>query len=206
MSVYAGIVSSLTARLAAVLALASAISLSSCGSPPPDSHTQPTHTDGPVVTGEPAGNNSGDVTFSNNMIAGDQQGIDMSALVQNRSTTPAVVALATAGASARHSDVAILKVLLVQWKENPDSQDGRGQRSGMKGMVDQATIGRLNSLHGSEFDTLWLQSMIGLDNGEIEIANTEVGNGKNVDAIDLAKQIVASRQAEIGQMNQILGG
>jgi uncharacterized protein (DUF305 family) len=76
----------------------------------------------------------------------------------------------------------------------------------MKGMVDQATIGRLNSLHGSEFDTLWLQSMIGLDNGEIEIANTEVGNGKNVDAIDLAKQIVASRQAEIGQMNQILGG
>jgi uncharacterized protein (DUF305 family) len=61
-------------------------------------------------------------------------------------------------------------------------------------------------LHGSEFDTLWLQSMIGLDNGEIEIANTEVGNGKNVDAIDLAKQIVASRQAEIGHMNQILGG
>jgi uncharacterized protein (DUF305 family) len=46
--------------------------------------------------------------------------------------------------------------------------------------------------------------MIGLDQGAIEVANAEVANGKNVDATSLAKQIVKARQAEIGQMQQIL--
>jgi uncharacterized protein (DUF305 family) len=157
------------------------------------------------VTGPPAGNNSGDIAFSKNMIAGDQQGIDISALVQTRAANPAVVALAGADASTRKSDIAILKVLLVQWNENPHDLAG-GQLTGMKGMLDQVTIGKLNSLHGSEFDRLWLQAMIGLDNGAIEMADAEVGNGKNVDVIDLAKQTVTSRQAELGQMHQLLGG
>jgi uncharacterized protein (DUF305 family) len=197
--------SSLSPHVATGVALASAIFLSSCSSPAPDNPPQPTHTDGPVVTGPPAGNNSGDIAFSKNMIAGDQQGIDISALVQTRAANPAVVALAGADASTRKSDIAILKVLLVQWNENPHDLAG-GQLTGMKGMLDQVTIGKLNSLHGSEFDRLWLQAMIGLDNGAIEMADAEVGNGKNVDVIDLAKQTVTSRQAELGQMHQLLGG
>jgi uncharacterized protein (DUF305 family) len=61
-------------------------------------------------------------------------------------------------------------------------------------------------LHGKEFDAPWLESMINLDQGEIEMANAEVANGKNPDAIGLAKQIVKARQAEIGQMQQMLAG
>jgi uncharacterized protein (DUF305 family) len=72
-------------------------------------------------------------------------------------------------------------------------------------MVDQATITKLDSSHGSEFDTLWLQSMIGLDQGAVEMANAEIADGKNVDAAGLAKQIVEARQAEIGQIKQLLG-
>jgi uncharacterized protein (DUF305 family) len=71
-------------------------------------------------------------------------------------------------------------------------------------MIDNATIANLDSLHGPGFDTLWLKSMIGLDQGTIEAANAEVANGKNVDVTSLAKQMVKARQAEIGQMQQFL--
>jgi uncharacterized protein (DUF305 family) len=70
-------------------------------------------------------------------------------------------------------------------------------------MVDQATLAQLNSLHGGGFDALWLQSMIGLDQGAVELANAEVSKGNNVDAVDLARQIASARQADIGQMRQL---
>jgi uncharacterized protein (DUF305 family) len=76
----------------------------------------------------------------------------------------------------------------------------------MPGMVDEATMARLTSLEGSEFDQLWLQSMIGHHQGAIEMAKTEIANGANVDAKSIAQNIVTTQQAEIDQMNQLLGG
>ena len=73
-------------------------------------------------------------------------------------------------------------------------------------MVDEATMAKLESLNGAEFDTLWLQSMIGHHQGAIEMAKAEIANGENVDAIGLAKTIVDTQQAEIDQMKQMLGG
>jgi uncharacterized protein (DUF305 family) len=201
-------VSSPAARIATALAaLATAICLSSCSSPKSDNHAHPTPNDPPVVTGEPAGSNADDVAFANTIITNYKPGIDISALVPDRSTNPKVVAFAATSASALKSDVAILKVLLLQWNEDPDTQTGSdGRGTTMKGMVDQATMAKLDSLRGGKFDTLWLQSMIGLDQGAAEVANVEIANGKNIDAVGLARQIVAARQADIGQMKQILGG
>ena len=67
-------------------------------------------------------------------------------------------------------------------------------------------MAKLASLNGAEFDTLWLQSMIGHHQGAIEMAKAEIANGENVDAIGLAKTIVDTQQAEIDQMKQMLGG
>ena len=76
----------------------------------------------------------------------------------------------------------------------------------MEGMVDAATMAKLGSLNGAEFDTLWLESMIGHHQGAIEMAKAEIANGENVDAIGMAKTIVDTQQAEIDQMKQMLGG
>ena len=73
-------------------------------------------------------------------------------------------------------------------------------------MVDGATMTKLASLNGAEFDTLWLESMIGHHQGAIEMAKAEIANGENVDAIGMAKTIVDTQQAEIDQMKQMLGG
>jgi uncharacterized protein (DUF305 family) len=73
-------------------------------------------------------------------------------------------------------------------------------------MVDGATMERLETLKGAEFDTLWLQSMIGHHEGAIAMANTEIADGADADAKDLAAEIVKTQQAEIDQMKQMLGG
>lgn len=206
---YASVVPSLSTRIAAALVASSAaLFLSSCSGPPSDAGAHPRHTaDEPVITGEPAGYNTDDVAFANNMIPHDQQGIDVSGLVPDRSSNSGLVAFAAQNAAALRSDMQVLEALRVQWKENQDDQRGGGKPgSGTRGMIDNTTIGRLNSLHGTEFDRLWLGSMISLDEGAIEIANAEIANGKNIDAIALAKQIAKSRQADTRLMQQMLAG
>jgi uncharacterized protein (DUF305 family) len=204
---YAGAVPSLTARIAATLAAWSTpLFLMSCHSSPSGDHA---HTlpgdDKPVITGEPAAYNSADVAFATSVTAEEQQGIDISRLVPDRSTNSQLVTFAAKTAAALEVDTEVLKALGAQWKEGQDKPPGAGgPTSTTGGTVDNAAIANLDSLHGSAFDTLWLKSMIGLDQGVIEAANTEVANGKNVDAISLAKQIIKARQAEIGQMQRIL--
>ena len=75
----------------------------------------------------------------------------------------------------------------------------------MAGMVDEATMAQLKTLNGTAFDTLWLQSMIGHHQGAIEMAKAELANGQNVDAKQLAQNIINAQQAEIDQMQKMLG-
>ncbi len=202
----------ITARIAAVLvALATALFVSACSEPAgpsSDGHTDHQNSDEPVVTGQPAGYNADDVAFATNMIPHHQQAVDLSALVPDRSSNPEVTKLASDIAAAQGPEIETMKVFLVQWNENPDTKTGSGHggHGAMQGMVDEATMARLESLKGAEFDTLWLQSMIGHHQGAIEMAKAEVANGENVDAKGLANDIITTQQAEIGQMKQMLGG
>jgi uncharacterized protein (DUF305 family) len=199
---------SVTRRVAAALAaLTVALFVSSCSSPASDGHTDHPHSDEPVITGQPAGYNADDVAFATNMIPHHQQAVDLSAMVPDRSTNAALVALAEQISAAQQPEINVMKVFLVQWNENPDSNSGHaGHGNAMQGMVDQATMTKLESLNGQEFDKLWLESMISHHQGAIEMAKAEIANGDNVDAKSLAKNIVTTQEAEIGQMKQMLGG
>jgi uncharacterized protein (DUF305 family) len=144
------------------------------------------------------------------MIPHHQQAIDMSALVPTRSTNDAVIKLAADISAAQTPEIQVMKVLLVQWNSANDQEAGGDQHQGhgdmaMDGMMDPATMGRLESLQGTEFDTLWLQSMIGHHEGAITMAQTELASGANDDAKRLAQQIITAQQGEITQMKQMLG-
>jgi uncharacterized protein (DUF305 family) len=198
----------LLARLVtAMVAMAAALVLSSCSSPASDGHTDHQHQDAPVISGQPAGYDADDVTFATNMIPHHQQAIDLSAMVPDRSANAELIALAKQISAAQQPEIEIMKVFLVQWNENPDTNAGHaGHGSPMAGMVDAATMTKLESLNGAEFDKLWLESMISHHQGAIDMANAEIANGDNVDAKTLAKNIVATQGTEIGQMKQMLGG
>jgi uncharacterized protein (DUF305 family) len=198
-----------TRIVAGLAALATALVIAGCTSPSSSDshadHTQDTST--PVISGQPAGFNADDVAFATQMIPHHQQAVDLSALVPDRSSNPQVIQLAKTISAEQEPEIQTLKVFLVQWKENPDSDTGHNGHGdmAMDGMVDDATMQRLESLKGPEFDTLWLQSMIGHHRGAIEMAKAEIANGANVDAKTLAQSIVTAQQAEIDQMNKMLG-
>jgi uncharacterized protein (DUF305 family) len=199
-----------TARVVAGLAaLATAFTMSACSTPSStDAHTDHTQSESsPVISAQPAGFNADDVAFATDMMPHHQQAIAMSALVPDHTTNPQVIALAKDISAAQGPEIETFKALLVQWQENPDSDAGHGGHGdmAMNGMVDDATMQRLESLKGAEFDTLWLQSMIGHHQGAIEMAKAELAKGENVDAKQLAQNIVSGQQAEIDQMKQMLG-
>jgi uncharacterized protein (DUF305 family) len=199
-----------TARIVAgLVALVTAAVVSSCGSSSSnDPAGQATHEDTPLITEKPAGYNADDIAFATNMIPHHEQALELSALVPDRSANPQVIKLAADISAAQTPEIETMKVFLVQWKENPDTGSGHGGHGAMsmQGMVDEATMAKVESLKGTEFDTLWLQSMIDHHQGAIEMAKAEIANGDNVDAVAMAKRIVSTQQAEIDQMKQMLGG
>ena len=198
----------ITARvIAALTAAAAALLLSSCSSQAPDSHADHSTTETPVITAQPAGYNADDVAFATNMVPHHQQAIELSALVPDHSTNPQLNTLAQQISAAQQPEINVMKVFLVQWNENPDTNSGHaGHGNAMQGMVDEATMSKLKSLNGAEFDKLWLESMISHHQGAIEMAKAEIANGDNADAKALAQNIVTTQEAEIGQMKQMLGG
>jgi uncharacterized protein (DUF305 family) len=202
--------SGVTPRIVAGLAgLATALVMSACTTPPAsDGHTDHTHAESsPVISAQPADFNADDVAFATDMTPHHQQAIQMSDMVPDHTSNPQVIALAKDISAAQGPEIDTFKALLVQWQENPDSEAGHGEHGdmAMNGMVDDGTMQRLESLKGPEFDTLWLQSMIGHHQGAIEMAKAELAKGENVDAKQLAQNIVSAQQTEIGQMKQMLG-
>ncbi|MFN8032512.1 MAG: DUF305 domain-containing protein [Mycobacterium sp.] len=192
--------STTTRIIAGITALAAAVFLSSCGKS--EEHSEPA-AGSTTSTEQVAAHNGEDVMFAQMMIPHHQQALDLAALVPDRSTNPAVITLATTISGEQQPEIDAMKALLVQWDVDPAS--GHGGMA-MQGMVDDATMTKLQSLNGAEFDTLWLQSMIAHHQGAIEMANTEIAKGQSADMITMAKSIVTAQQAEIDQMKQMLGG
>ena len=73
-------------------------------------------------------------------------------------------------------------------------------------MIDGATMAKLESLRGPQFDTLWLKSMIRQQQRAVEVAAADIADGANVDARVLAESMVATQEADIEQLKQILKG
>jgi uncharacterized protein (DUF305 family) len=203
----------IVAILAALVgALGIALVISGCTKQPAsDGHTDHDHGgETAEITAEPAGFNADDVSFATGMIPHHEQAVELAALVPDRSTNPEVIALATQISGAQEPEINTMKAFLVQWNENPGDETANGGHAGhggmaMSGMVDDTTMTKLETLKGAEFDTLWLQSMISHHQGAIEMAKAEVANGQNVDAKQLAQTIIDAQQAEITQMQKMLG-
>jgi len=196
---------SLCTRVAALLAaFTTATIVSSCATATKEDHS--TSASG-TSTEQVAAHNADDVQFAQMMIPHHEQAVELAAMVPDRSTNPNVIALAEKIAGEQQPEISTMKALLLQWDVNPDEMSHESGHAGMvmEGMVGDATMVKLDNLKGADFDTLWLQSMISHHQGAIEMAKTEVADGQSADMITLAKNIVTAQQAEIDQMEQILG-
>lgn len=202
--------------VAAVAALATAVAVSACSS---DTATTNGHDgDAGQTTTEPAAQtsvapaafNADDVAFASGMIPHHQSAVELSALVAGRTENPELIDLAKQISAAQEPEIVTMQGFLEQWNQDPaetTAHSGHGGHAGpaMSGMVDAATMSKLRTLNGAEFDALWLQSMIGHHEGAVEMSETELAKGQNANAKELAQAIIDAQQAEILQMRQMLG-
>ncbi|MDG4662990.1 DUF305 domain-containing protein [Mycobacterium sp. 236(2023)] len=197
-----------------IAALSALLLLAGCGGDGDasvDATTTPLIPDTPVITEAPAGYNAADVAFAETMVPHHQQAVDLSTTATQRSTNPELIALANQIVATQQPEINILNVFLVQWSENPDARTDPDAgddplEPSIQGMVDDATVAKLESLSGAEFDKLWLESMVGQTQGGVDIADDEIANGVNVDAIAVAKAIAAELEPQVAQMKQMLEG
>lgn len=200
------VMTSTTRLLTLAAAFAAVLFVSGCTeTPASDGHTD--HTHGASEDGQSAAFNDADVTFAKDMIPHHEQAVEMSALVPDRSSDPAVIELAAAISKAQEPEVGQMQAFLKEWTGNSETGHEGHDMGAMKmqGMVDGATMEKLKTLKGADFDTLWLRSMIGHHEGAIAMAETEIADGADADAKELAEEIVSVQQSEIAQMKSMLG-
>lgn len=194
-----------TRSVAVFAAFAAATVLTSCSTATEEDHS--VHASSATSTAQVAAHDTDDVQFAQLMIPHHQQAVELAAMVPDRSTNPDLVALAAKIAGEQQPEINTMKALLLQWDVNPDEMPHGSGHAGMamSGMVDDATMIKLETLKGADFDSLWLTSMISHHEGAIAMAKSEIADGQSADMTTLAKNIVTAQQAEIDQMKQMLG-
>ena len=82
-----------------------------------------------------------------------------------------------------------------------DSMEGMDHGSGM---MTEEDMQALDAATGTEASRLFLEQMIEHHRGAIDMAQDEVDDGQNSDAVSLAQKIIDTQTAEITTMEEIL--
>lgn len=186
--------------LAVVAALVVSIAAGACHRPP---EPQASSSSAVANIGSPE-----DIAFLENMVVHHQQALELTAMVPEQSTDPALLALADHVAAQQRTELQGCQAQLLQWEapgDSPGEHDGAPDHRDIPGMVDQATMDKLRGLRGPAFGKLWLQSMIEHHRGAITMAHNEIEHGQSPEAISIAQSLASRQQTEIDQMNQQLG-
>ena len=162
---------------------------------------------GTVADDEPF--NDADIAFANDMIPHHAEALAMVDLTTRREVSPELATLADQIRTAQTTEIETMADWLDKWDQpvpqtvrDHANADDHGGMDGMEGMVDLAA---LEAASDADFEALWLEAMIAHHEGAVEMAEVELDEGEAAEATDLAVQIVDSQQAEIEQMESLLG-
>lgn len=195
--------------LATSLGVLLAVTLAGCADP--ESTTTPTGSEAvsSAATGSEVSeaHNDADTAFAQMMIVHHEGAIEMADLAIEKAENPDVVALAERIAEAQGPEIETMTSWLQQWGEAVEPMDHGGHDMGgmdMDGMSQEEMMTYLGGLSGAEFDTAFLEGMIAHHEGAVEMAEAELADGENPEALSLAQQIIADQQTEITEMNEML--
>lgn len=182
-----------TRRTAAALA-ALALLLTGCGD---DSSGSDPEAEAPF--------NEADVAFATEMIPHHAMALVMVDMLRKREVSDELAALGEQITAAQTPEIEQMSDWLEEWGEPvPEtSRDHMNAHSGDMGMEDLDDMG-MGGMSGDTFEDHWLEMMIDHHQDAIDMSETEIEDGEFGDAVDLARSIVESQQAEIDQMEQML--
>ncbi|NKX88604.1 DUF305 domain-containing protein [Nocardia coubleae] len=148
--------------------------------------------------------NDADVTFLQMMYPHHAQAVEMSKMVPSRTQNQQLIALAAQIEQAQAPEMRQITDLLTSFGKPAPSAEGHGGH-GMPGMMTEEQMSALAAANGAEFDRQWLQMMIEHHQGAVAMAQTELAEGTNPEAKQLATKIVADQEGEIATMRGMLG-
>ncbi|MCD2191111.1 DUF305 domain-containing protein [Actinomycetospora soli] len=164
-----------------------------------------------------AEHNAADVMFAQQMIPHHTQAIAMSQLAPTRAASPEIKELATKIEGAQAPELDQMNAMLAAWgapapPAGSTSMPGMPGMTGMPmggtsmpGMMSDGQMQQLSAQSGAAFDRAFLDMMIQHHTGAIQMAQTELAQGQNPQAKQLAQAIIADQQSEILQMQTLLG-
>jgi uncharacterized protein (DUF305 family) len=150
--------------------------------------------------------NDADVTFAQSMIVHHEQAIEMAELAPSRAENADVKDLAERIQAAQDPEIETMKGWLADWDqpESADGMDGHGGMGSGDGMMSEDDMSSLMDAEGAEFDRMFLEMMTEHHQGAIDMSETELDEGQNKDAKDLAQEIIDAQTEEIDEMGSLL--
>lgn len=155
--------------------------------------------------------NQADISFAQSMIPHHAQAIAMSKMAVQRASSSQVKDLAARIQAAQQPEIDQMSRWLRTWNAPVPSTDmgdmgqmEHGVNGAMPGMMSSDQMRQLGQASGEAFDRMFLQMMIGHHQGAITMAKTELSQGQNPDARQLAQRIIDAQQREITEMQTLL--
>ncbi|RXR25065.1 DUF305 domain-containing protein [Oerskovia turbata] len=146
--------------------------------------------------------NQADVMFAQMMIPHHEQALVMSRIVLDKDgVDPAVVDLATRIENAQEPEIATMEGFLDEWGV-PQMGDHSGHE--MDGMLSDEEIQALEAADAATVSRLFLEGMIAHHEGAVDMAEAELADGENAEALALAQEIIDAQEAEIKEMQELL--
>lgn len=185
--------------VAAASVIALSLTLAACTTPTTDAGGGPPSSSPTVPI---ASFNNQDVTFAQAMVQHHTQAIEMSQVILDKNgIDPQVTDLATQIKSAQQPEIDEMNSWLRTWGESGKAST---MDHDMNGMMSEADMTALKEAAGADAGKLFLQQMIQHHQGAIDMAQTEVKDGKNPESVGLAQKIIQDQSDEIAIMQELL--
>lgn len=159
--------------------------------------------------------NQADVTFATDMIQHHAQALTMVDLTVDRDLSAELTRLAEQIREAQGPEIETMVDWLTGWDQpipatsrdhvNAEGHGDMEMDTDMPGMMSAEQMAELEAAEGEAFEQLWIEMMIEHHEGAIEMATTEQSEGEYPDAVALAEAIISAQEAEIDQMESLLG-
>ncbi len=153
-----------------------------------------------------------DTAFAQMMIVHHEGAVEMADLAVQEASSEEVRVLAEDISAAQGPEIELMRSWLDAWGEEPAEGGAHGMDHGdmdmsgmeMDGLTQEEAMAELSGVTGAAFDERFLELMVAHHQGAVQMAQAQLEDGENPQAVELAQTIIADQQAEIAHMEELL--
>ncbi|MEQ4719268.1 DUF305 domain-containing protein [Nonomuraea sp. B19D2] len=162
-----------------------------------------TATPGERLGQTPAATVASDVRFAEAMIPHHRQALEMTSLVNDRTTTASIRSFARQITAAQTPEIKAMTGWLAELGRSAPAAHTHAQATAY-GMATQEELNALRAAKETVFDRMFLQLMTRHHEGAVKMAGEELATGRDRRMRLLAKDVYSGQSIEIARMRKVL--